>query len=294
MLLRMPLYKMPESDSKKTGIIVLIGSVIMIGSYFVSNQIHKYMTRPASIENSETQDFKSAANILEEALSKNLEAEEVLANSAILDVSEKRKAYGPGERYGPVQNIEESVVTKKLKIKEPPKLKISKKTPAIPPDRKTKIVIIIDDMGMDRKHSNQVIDIGAPLTLAFLPYAPQLKNITQRASAQGHELMIHMPMEPMKESLDPGPISIRVGMSEGEILKNLDKAFKSFDNYVGINNHMGSKVTQNEPILHLVMDQLAQRNLLFVDSKTISTSKAGAIAARHGLDYAERDVFLDH
>lgn len=157
-----------------------------------------------------------------------------------------------------------------------------------------KIVIIIDDMGVNRKLSEETVDISAPLTLAFLPYAEGLKSITEDALYKGHELMIHMPMEPIKDGLDLGHISIRNTMSPEEIDKSLDDAFKSFNGYVGINNHMGSLVTQNQDIMNQVMNKLAERNLLFVDSKTISTSVAGDTAARHGLSYAERDVFLDH
>jgi polysaccharide deacetylase 2 family uncharacterized protein YibQ len=43
-----------------------------------------------------------------------------------------------------------------------------------------------------------------------------------------------------------------------------------------------------------VMTALKERDLMFIDSKTISSSVAAQSAAAHGLDYAERDIFLDH
>lgn len=163
----------------------------------------------------------------------------------------------------------------------------------VAPAGKSKIVIIIDDMGMGRKHSFEVMDLPAPLTLAFLPYAPGLEEITAQARARGHELLIHAPMEPMGD-MNPGPVALLDSMPETELNENLDKMFNSFSGYVGINNHMGSKLTQNEAAMHVVMNALAERGLIFVDSKTISTSVAAKVAAEHGLDYAERDVFLDH
>ena len=42
------------------------------------------------------------------------------------------------------------------------------------------------------------------------------------------------------------------------------------------------------------LNELAARGLIFVDSKTINSSVAADVAAEHGLDYAERDIFLDH
>ena len=83
-------------------------------------------------------------------------------------------------------------------------------------------------------------------------------------------------------------------MSREEIKQNLALAFESFEGYVGINNHMGSKLTQNAEIMQWVMEELKPRDLIFVDSKTIPTSVAWEKAALSGLRYAERDVFLDH
>jgi polysaccharide deacetylase 2 family uncharacterized protein YibQ len=157
-----------------------------------------------------------------------------------------------------------------------------------------KIIVIIDDMGMDRKRSKAIAELPGPLTLAYLPYAPDLPKETGAAKARGHELIIHMPMEPMDQSIDPGPIVLRTGMSDAELDAMLAKAFASFDGYVGINNHMGSKLTQDEHAMRHVMAVLKARDLLFVDSKTIASSVASHMAAEAGLKYADRDVFLDN
>lgn len=106
--------------------------------------------------------------------------------------------------------------------------------------------------------------------------------------------MIHVPMEPMSSSIDPGPLALREGMSEESIVLNLNNAFKSFEGYKGINNHMGSRLTKNPDAMRVVMDALAQRDLLFVDSKTSAQSVAADMAAARGLRYGQRDVFLDH
>ncbi len=159
---------------------------------------------------------------------------------------------------------------------------------------KFKVAIIIDDMGPDRKRGFGVIDIDAPLTLAFLPYADRLPQMTKEAAARGHELMIHMPMEPMNPALDIGGIGLREDMDAGRWGEELVKAFSSFEGYVGMNNHMGSRLTQNEVAMDYVMEQLDERGMYFIDSKTISTSVAGEVARHAGLRVADRDVFLDH
>lgn len=156
------------------------------------------------------------------------------------------------------------------------------------------IAIIIDDVGMDRKHSFEVAKMDAPLTLAFLPYAPDLQSVVDTAKAHGHELMIHMPMQAMDSKVSLGSIALREGMSDAEVDVQLDKAFASFDGYKGLNNHMGSRVTQNTSIMRRVMERLKERDLYFVDSKTIGSSVAGDVARAYGLRTSDRDVFLDH
>lgn len=157
-----------------------------------------------------------------------------------------------------------------------------------------KIAIIIDDLGMDVKHTKQVLDLPAPITLAFLPYAPRTRELAASGKAKGHELIIHTPMEAMDGKLNIGPGGLKAGMSAAE----MDAAFKvmleSFDGYVGINNHMGSRLTQDKAKMDELMGILASKKLFFVDSKTIQTSVAADEAAKAGVPYAERDVFLDH
>ena len=149
-------------------------------------------------------------------------------------------------------------------------------------------------MGMNRRLSRAVADLDARLTLAYLPYAPELSSLTEPARNSGHELIIHMPMEPMDGRIDTGPIALKDDMGRDEVAAMMEKAFESFDGFVGVNNHMGSRLTQNETAMGWVMEALDDRGLFYVDSKTIASSIAADAAREQGIDYAERDVFLDH
>lgn len=160
---------------------------------------------------------------------------------------------------------------------------------------KARIAIVIDDVGMNRKQSRAVVDIeSVPLTLAFLPYAPNLDALTKPAQEMGHELIIHMPMEPMDGKIDTGPIALKSNMNGDQLKDMLEQAFNSFDGYVGLNNHMGSRLTQDKAAMDILMDQLDKKGLFYLDSKTISTSLAARAAREQGIRFAERDVFLDH
>lgn len=175
----------------------------------------------------------------------------------------------------------------------------SKASPPQPPSlingQRPKIVIIIDDMGVSVKNSRDVAALPSPLTLAYLPYADNLPRMTSKAKARGHELMVHVPMEAMNADMDLGGVKLTSSMDSAAMDSELnEKVFTAFEGYKGINNHMGSRLTQDAGRMALVMGHLKRRGLYFVDSRTISTSIAADMAVQAGVDVAVRDVFLDH
>lgn len=161
------------------------------------------------------------------------------------------------------------------------------------PEGNGKVVIIIDDMGVSLR-SKLVEVMDGPLTLAYLPYAKDLKNRTKRAKANGHELMVHIPMQAMSNSADGGPRVLSVDLTPQEFKDTLDWGLSQFDGYVGINNHMGSRLTSDKASMVRLMKHIQDKNIFFIDSKTIASSVAAETAEEYGIPYAERDVFLDH
>ncbi|NYZ17452.1 divergent polysaccharide deacetylase family protein, partial [Azospirillum sp. RWY-5-1] len=163
----------------------------------------------------------------------------------------------------------------------------------MPPAGHPAVVIVIDDLGVDRKRSNRVVQLPGPLTLAWLPYARELPEQARAARARGHELLIHVPMEPSVKA-DPGPNALLVTLDRPEIAKRLEQAFASFDGYVGINNHMGSRFTADRARMAPVIAELHRRGLLWLDSRTTPNSAGLTLAQEQGVPHLGRDVFLDN
>jgi polysaccharide deacetylase 2 family uncharacterized protein YibQ len=159
---------------------------------------------------------------------------------------------------------------------------------------KPMIALVIDDMGVDRKRSAQALKLPAPVTMSYLPYGRKIKEQVAAAQKAGHEILVHVPMEPERRTADPGPDYLGVKFTAEEIHKRLVRNLSAFDGYVGINNHMGSKFTCcNRAGLEVVMKELKKRDLLFLDSKTVAHSLAEKVAAEYNLPASHRDVFLD-
>jgi polysaccharide deacetylase 2 family uncharacterized protein YibQ len=136
--------------------------------------------------------------------------------------------------------------------------------------------------------------LSAPLTLSYLPYARNLAQQTSRARSRGHELMVHLPMEPLDRGENPGPRALLRGLPEQELVRRLEWALSRFTGYVGVNNHMGSRLTRDPTSMAVVMARLKAHGLLFVDSLTSIRSVAGIAARAAEVPNTERNIFLDH
>ena len=154
------------------------------------------------------------------------------------------------------------------------------------------IAIVIDDVGLDRPRSRRAWELPGPLTMSFLPYAKDLRDQAKAARARGHELMLHLPMEPNGRN-DPGPNALLVSLTDAELRQRTNAALDSFDGYVGANNHMGSRFTAFRPGMETVMRQFKSRGVMFLDSRTTAQSVGDQTAQEMGVPSIVRHVFLD-
>jgi polysaccharide deacetylase 2 family uncharacterized protein YibQ len=158
--------------------------------------------------------------------------------------------------------------------------------------RKPEIAIVIDDMGLNLSGSQRAIKLPGYVTLSFMPYAERLDEQTAEAREAGHELMLHMPMEPIGRE-DPGPGALLTTLAPEDIRARFDHALGSFDGFDGVNNHMGSRFTAYAAGMNIVIEELQKHHLFFLDSRTSAQSVGETIAQKQGLPTIARDVFLD-
>ena len=166
---------------------------------------------------------------------------------------------------------------------------------ALTPDTGTApvIAIVIDDAGLDQPRTARTIGLPGPVTISYLPYARDLQRQVNDARGRGHEVMLHMPMEPSSALVDPGPHALRTGFDRDKILGEMTWMLDRFDGYVGVNNHMGSKFTSDPERMQVVMEVMKSRGLLFLDSKTSAKSVGFSMARQYDVPALERDVFID-
>ena len=156
------------------------------------------------------------------------------------------------------------------------------------------IAIVIDDAGVAEARSARAIELPPPLTIAFIPYSRNLEAQTRRARQNGHELLVHIPMEPGSGAADPGYNALLTGLDRDEIMRRFRWGLSRFDGYVGVNNHMGSKFMARADLVEPLLAEMNARGLMFLDSRTDSTTVGARLAAGMGLPHASRNVFLDN
>lgn len=163
-----------------------------------------------------------------------------------------------------------------------------------------RLAIVIDDMGLDGANSTQAVrDLPAPVTFSFLPYGPETGPLARASKSAGHEILVHVPMEPLPHgqiaALSMGPHGLTVGMSAAEIEDNLMKNLDVLKELaVGANNHMGSRFTAWPDGMRVVLRVLQREGLLFLDSRTIAPTAVREASSGLDLPVLGRDVFLDH
>jgi polysaccharide deacetylase 2 family uncharacterized protein YibQ len=158
-----------------------------------------------------------------------------------------------------------------------------------------RVAIVIDDLGYDGRLARRFLQIDAPLSFSVLPNGTFSKSIARRVRQAGRELLLHLPMEPKGyPEVNPGIGALLTEMTDVELVAELNKDLDALPYVKGVNNHMGSEFCENKEKLRLVMGELKNRGLFFVDSRTTSRTQAYRVAQEEEVPSAERNVFLDN
>lgn len=169
-----------------------------------------------------------------------------------------------------------------------------------------KVAVVIEGLGLSQSATEAAITRLPPgVTLAFSPYARDLKRWLDRAKARGHEVLIEVPMESKAfPAEDPGPLGLLTVLDSKDNADRLDAILKEASGVAGIFDSKGSKFRESESHVNEVFTKLKEKNLFYVQGRpgirvgeaTVPTATAdvliderpfrAALDAR--LDFAER------
>jgi hypothetical protein len=155
--------------------------------------------------------------------------------------------------------------------------------------------LVIDDLGYAMEQAREVFELPGRHTYAVIPDSPYAQAVANLAIEHGKEVILHMPMQSATDLMIEAS-ALHDAMSEREITQRVQNMIRSMPQIRGINNHMGSRLTEMGYIMRPVMETIRQNDtpLYFLDSRTTPLSTAYQQARFAGLAAASRDVFLDY
>lgn len=202
---------------------------------------------------------------------------------------------GP-ERPAPAEAPRQAAVDNTRALREIPKPEppSAAPAPAPAPTYRARVAILIDDLGSDMAAIEGVLAIDAPLSVAVLPGLPYSGKSALAAADAGRDVLLHLPMQPKGDSMKGlGPGALMKGMDGPSLVRTVESGLSSVPGAVGVNNHMGSYLTEDRDSMSQVMEVIGRRGLFFIDSRTSAASVALRTAREHGVRCAARNVFLD-
>ncbi|QYJ80492.1 divergent polysaccharide deacetylase family protein [Shewanella acanthi] len=162
----------------------------------------------------------------------------------------------------------------------------------IAPSHAAQIALIMDDIG-DRKADVDVLTLPPSVTLSVLPYTPLTTKLAEIGHEKGHEIMLHLPMQALNgKAMGSGGLTSEMG--EDEFRQQVLSALASVPHVKGVNNHMGSLLTQMGQPMTWLMDTLKQQQVYFIDSRTTQYTIAETSAQKAGVPVLARKLFLDN
>lgn len=155
------------------------------------------------------------------------------------------------------------------------------------------LAIIVDDLGYGRSGTTEILDLPYPLTLSVLPDLTMTEIDYQRAVQSGHQVILHLPMEPMNDSISPGVRAVTVGMTTEEIREVVEGFLEQVPGVRAANNHMGSKATADRSVMEAVIGVLKEHDVYWIDSSTTPESTGPEVCRSLGMPVVVNNMFLD-
>jgi len=132
---------------------------------------------------------------------------------------------------------------------------------------KPKVALVVGGLGLNASATRAAIERLPPeVTLSFVPYSDGLQAWMDLARADGHEVLLEIPMEPLDyPSNDPGPSTLIANAPKDETIKRLDWLLSRASGYFGVTNYLGGRFVNTEAAMASFTGALKARGLGFLD-----------------------------
>jgi uncharacterized protein len=158
-----------------------------------------------------------------------------------------------------------------------------------------KIAILLGGMGLNAALTKQAVaELPGDVTFAFAPYGESLQEQVNAARANGHEVMLQLPMEPMGyPTNNPGPKTLLADALEADNMAALHWHMGRFHGYTGITNYLGARMLASAPALKPVLLEMKKRGLLYLEDNSATLTASAEIAKQIRLPLKRGELVID-
>lgn len=157
---------------------------------------------------------------------------------------------------------------------------------------KPKLVIIIDDVSNARQ-LKKIQALHMNITPSIFPPSERSMKSHQLSKDLKH-YMIHLPMESGSKQFNTQYKTLMTSFSKKKIVARTKELRRLFPTARYVNNHTGSVFTNDYKAMLTLYVALKKEGFVFMDSRTIASTKVPEIAKKFSDAYVARDTFIDN
>lgn len=157
------------------------------------------------------------------------------------------------------------------------------------------LAILIDDAGGSLELAKAFASLDMNISFAVLPYLSKSREVNEYLTSKGHTVILHLPMEGSDTAVNDNTKGLlKTELSKEEMSEIFKNALDNVGSVRGFNNHMGSVFTSSKEAMGTVLSYGKERNLFYVDSRTIASSQGYKTAKEMNIPTAQCVHFLDN
>lgn len=162
-----------------------------------------------------------------------------------------------------------------------------------PSEVQGRLAIVIDDCGSSLDILSQFNDMPIPLTYAVMPYKSHTAESADSGYRAGRQIFVHMPMQPQGVASSES-VYIGTDMSDSKVKATANEILDQVPHAIGMNNHQGSLATSDSRVMKDIMQVMSSRGLVYLDSRTNSTSVGEQTSRAMGVATSRNNLFIDN
>ena len=156
------------------------------------------------------------------------------------------------------------------------------------PEGRPMVGLVIGGLGLNATQTQLAIDdLPADVTLSFALDSKKLAHWIKTARADGHEVLIEVPMEAYDYGrMKMHPDTLLAGADAKSNLARLDAILSRASGYFGIVNYQGAKFAADAAAATPVLERISEQGLAFIDDGSLERTNLTSLARASNLRYA--------